>query len=260
MHWILQNNIFSETGWDTLVSTLERFQLSHSVHKVVPFVGELIPAPALTTSNVICFGSYSMRHVAKRAGWSPGVFDLFDQDFAIQRSHWGEHLLNAGSVVSEFRNAVFTADEMFVRPVNDSKCFAGRVFSREEFTTWQRAVLALGVDEGGSTLMPETEVQVAEAIEIHAEYRYWIVKGSIVTRSLYKRGNRVFSSAEVDARIDAFVAERIAEWQPHDAFVIDVCETAAGLRIVELNTLNASGFYAGDVQKLVLSLEENFGA
>ena len=41
MHWILQNDIFSETGWSTLVETVERFGLSHSVHKVVPFVGEL---------------------------------------------------------------------------------------------------------------------------------------------------------------------------------------------------------------------------
>ncbi len=257
MHWILQNNIFSETGWDTLVSTLERFQLSHSVHKVVPFVGELIPAPAPASSNVICFGSYSMRHVAKRNGWTPGVFDLFEQDFAVQLSHWGEHMLNAGSVVSAFKDATFTTEEMFVRPTNDSKYFAGRVFSREEFTQWQRVVCALGVD-AGSTLTPETQVQVARPLQLHAEYRYWIVKGSIVTRSLYKRGSRVFSSSEVDDRVDAYVAERVREWAPHEAFVIDVCDTADGLRIVELNTINASGFYAGDVQKLVLALEEKF--
>ncbi len=70
MHWILQNNIFSEPGWDVLLETLERFELSHSVHKVVPFVGELLPEPALEHHNVICFGSYSMRHVACRSSCS----------------------------------------------------------------------------------------------------------------------------------------------------------------------------------------------
>jgi ATP-grasp domain, R2K clade family 3 len=54
------------------------------------------------------------------------------------------------------------------------------------------------------------------------------------------------------------VNARVAEWQPHEAFVIDVCETSDGLRIVEINTLNAAGFYAGDVQKLALCLEESF--
>lgn len=257
MHWILQNNIFFETGWDTLVSTLERFGISHSVHKVVPFVGELIPAPELKDQKVICFGSYSMRHVAKREGWTPGVFDLFEQDFGKQLAHWGTQLLNAGSEVSAFKDARFTADELFVRPTTDSKCFAGRVFSRDEFSEWQKTVCALGLSDG-SSLTPETEVQLARPIVIHAEYRYWIVKGAIVTRSLYKRGSRVFSSSEVDQRIDEYVLERIGEWQPHDAFVIDVCDTEEGMRIVELNTLNAAGFYAADVQKLVLALEEAF--
>lgn len=257
MHWILQNNIFSETGWDTLVATLERFGLSHSVHKVVAFVGELIPAPEPGLDNAICFGSYSMRHVARRYGWSPGVFDLFEQDFTAQLAHWGSHMLNAASMVCAFKDARFTEEELFVRPTTDSKCFAGRVFSREEFTRWQEVVCARGFDEG-SSLTPETGIQLAQPILIHAEYRFWVVKGQVVTRSQYKRGSGVIATAVVDERIDDYVMERVREWQPHEAFVIDVCDTEAGLRIVELNTLNAAGFYAGDVQKLVIALEEGF--
>lgn len=68
----------------------------------------------------------------------------------------------------------------------------------------------------------------------------------------------MLASQAVDERVDAFVRERVREWTPHEAFVIDVCDTEAGLRIVELNTMNAAGFYAADVQKLVLVLEERF--
>jgi hypothetical protein len=256
MHWVLQNNLFSEPGWDALVSTLERFGLSHSVHRVVPFVGELQPALELDHRNVICFGAYSLRHVALREGWSPGVFDLFEQDFERQRAHWGSHLLNADSVVCRFGDVRFEGVK-FIRPTNDSKSFAGRVFDPDEFVAWQRAVQTL-TPEDGSTLTSDTEVQVATPVVIHAEYRYWVVDGVIVTRSLYKRGSRVFSSPEVDARIDAYVQARVEEWQPHRAFVIDVCETTEGLRIVEINTLNAAGFYAADVQKLALFLQERF--
>ena len=258
MHWVLQNDIFLETGWSAMVAALERFGISHSVHQVVPFSGELVPAASFGHRKAICFGSYSMRHVARREGWSPGVFDLYEQDFTRQREHWGAHLLNASSVVTTFQDARFDRDTMFVRPTTDSKCFAGGLFSREAFTTWQRAVCALRVEDG-STMTPETEIQLAQPVELHAEYRYWIVKGQVITRSLYKRGNRVFSSAEVEPRVDRYVAERVNEWQPHDAFVIDVCDTDAGLKVVEINTLNAAGFYAADVQKLVLTLEETFG-
>lgn len=260
MHWVLQENTFSEHGWDTLLATLERHQISHSLHKVVPFVGDLIPAPEPSlaiTSQVICMGSYSMRHAARKYGWSPGVFDLEPQDFRRQLLYWGEHMLNAGSWVGPFRDAVFPPDEeyAFVRPTTDSKCFAGKVMTREEFEPWQRLVVALELKDG-SSLIPETEVQVSKALVIHAEYRYWVVKGQIVTKSLYKRGTRVYYSPEVDERVDAYVRDRVGEWEPHQAFVIDVCDTAEGLKVVEINTLNAAGFYAGDVQKLVLALEE----
>lgn len=76
MHWILQNNLFQEKEWDSLVSALERFQLPYSVHKVIPFIGELVPEPTPKDEKVICLGSYSMRHSAKKHGWNPGVYDL----------------------------------------------------------------------------------------------------------------------------------------------------------------------------------------
>jgi spore maturation protein SpmA len=55
-----------------------------------------------------------------------------------------------------------------------------------------------------------------------------------------------------------YVRERTAEWLPHDAFVLDVCATPTGLRIVEINTINSSAFYAADIQKLVLTLNDAF--
>lgn len=133
MHWVLQDDLFSETGWDTLVETIQRSGLPHSVHKVVPFVGELLPAPALAHQNVICFGSYSMRHAARRYGWRPGVFDLYEHAFAQQLARWGEHLLNAASRLCRFEAVRFEAEAMFVRPVNDSKCFAAQLIGERHW-------------------------------------------------------------------------------------------------------------------------------
>ncbi|MFT3709399.1 MAG: ATP-grasp domain-containing protein [Archangium sp.] len=257
MHWVLQNDIFDEAGWRALRDALERLELPFSVHKVVPFVGELIPAPQLSTDNVICMGSYSMRHVAKRERWSPGVFDLEPFDFRAQLAHWGEHLLNAHSVVTRFADVRFVNDEHFVRPVSDSKVFAGKVMTRAEFEPWQRSVCQLGEDDG-STMTSDTLVQLAMPRVVHAEYRCWIVKGELVTASLYKRGQRAFASADVPESMKVYARARVAEWQPHEAFVLDVCETEDGPRVVEINTLNAAGFYAADMQRLVAALEAAF--
>lgn len=254
MHWILQTNLFREAEWANLVAALERFDLPYSVHKVVPFVGTLEPEPVLQAAKAVCFGSYSMRHAAKAHGWTPGVYDLFDQDFLAQKAAWGERMLNADSRVMAFRD-VRLDGPTFLRPIDDSKYFAGRVFDAEEFEAWRRQVCDLGEDHGTS-LAPTTLVQLCTPRTIHAEYRYWIVGGEIATKSLYKLGHRVVYAAEVDARMDDFVRQAIADWQPHRAFVIDVCDTPEGPRIVEINTINAAGFYAGDVQRLVAAIEE----
>lgn len=259
MHWVLQEGFLSETGWAALIATLTRFGLPHSIHAVTPKTGELAPDIALPHGNAICIGSYSMRHVAARFGWSPGVFDLFEQDFERQRAHWGARMLNFHSKVGVLAEVVFDEPRLFVRPFHDSKHFSGRVFARDEFEAWRQRICAPDAQHGAS-LTPQTLVQVSRPVVIHAEYRFWVVKGRIVTQSLYRRGSAVIYSSEVDERVARFVSECIAIWSPHETFVIDACDTEDGMRIVEINTLNASGFYAADVQRLVLALDEAYSA
>ena len=257
MHWILQDTDFSERGWDTLLSTLETFGVPHSKHKVVPFVGTLSPEPTVGHDNVICFGSYSMRHAAKLYGWKPGVFDVGPFDFTVQKSHWGNLMLNHDSEVMEFQDVRLTKPT-FMRPVDDSKYFSGRVFDPESFEDWQHKVCNIGVDPG-ITLSPGTLVQVSPIKEIWSEYRFWIVNRRIVTASRYKMGDTVIYSSDVDYRFHWFVSSLLESgWQPSEAYVMDVCETPEGISIVEINTINSSGFYAADVQKLVFELESAF--
>lgn len=262
MHWILQENIYSEQGWIKLVETLERFNIPYSTHKIVPFVGEIVP-DANPVGPVMCMGSYSLRHLAQKRGWSPGVFDLEPFDFLQQLEHWDDQMLNYDSLVYRFKNAdwVDAHEYMFIRPIHDSKSFSGAVFTKEEFYTWKRKVVVLE-EQDGSTVNGDTVIQMCSPKKILGEYRYWIVNGEIVTKSQYKLGDRILHSSDVDNRFDDYVNRMVAIWQPLPAFVIDVCEveTPAGteMKIVEINTLNAAGFYAGDTQLLVMKLEEVF--
>ncbi len=58
-----------------------------------------------------------------------------------------------------------------------------------------------------------------------------------------------------------YAQECVNIWQPHKAFVIDICGITTNqnnkeFRIVEINTLNAAGFYEADLDKLIDDLEE----
>lgn len=272
MHWILQDNLFNEEAYQVLLDTLVRFNISHSIHKVIPFIGELTPPPTLDTNNVICMGSYSLRHSAKKYGWNPGVFDLEPFDFTVQLQHWGEHMLNHDAIVGKFGEVEFNDDMAFIRPIHDSKVFAGRLIDREEFLEWQNKVCVLGENYGDS-LSADTLIQICKPKKIYAEYRFWIVDQKIVSTSLYKRGDKVIYSSDVDPRFHSFVTQILRTkdqkqditlsvhnngWRPHDAFVIDVADTPEGIKVVEINTLNSSGFYACNITDLVMSLEHKF--
>ena len=272
MHWILQDNLFNEAAYQNLLDTLTRFNISHSIHKVIPFIGEITPEPELDTHNVICMGSYSLRHAAKKNGWYPGVFDLEPYDFNVQLKHWGTEMLNHDAVVSRFQDAVFTEDEMFIRPIQDSKVFSGTLMFKDEFEQWQQKVCILEFDYGNS-LSKDTLIQVVKPKKIYAEYRFWIVDQKVVTASLYKRGNKVMYSQDVDRHVYDYVhtilntkdqkqnilADTVNRgWSPHDAWVLDVCETPDGMKVVEINTLNSCGFYAANMTDLVLTLDQKF--
>lgn len=256
MHWILQDNLFNEDAYQVLLDTLRKFNLPYTIHKVIPFVGELLPEPNLDTKHVVCMGSYSLRHAAVKYNWNPGVWDLEPFDFTKQLQHWGTHMLNHDADVCRFEDANFE-DIAFIRPIHDSKVFAGGIFEQQEFYEWKRKVCVLEHDYGTS-LSKDTLVQVCKPKGIYSEHRFWVIKGQVVTSSTYKIGKRVQYESLIDKRFQEFAEARIAEWEPHDAFVIDVCECEEGLKIVEINTLNSSGFYAADIQKLVIAIEEAF--
>jgi len=259
VHWIIQENIFKETAYDELIAVLERFNIPYSIHKVVPFVGEIQP-DVMPEGPVICFGSYSMRHIAKKRGWFPGVFDLEPVNFKEQMRHWGSHMLNADAIVCKFSEAKITSASAFLRPIEDSKVFAGKVFTDQELTEWQHSIITMGNDYG-SSMNGDTLVQVCPVKEIYSEYRYWIVDNKIVTKSMYKRGRTIHYSNDIDRRFDTFVSSltcgpfSVDYWRPHDAYCIDVCDTPDGIKVVEINTVNSSGLYAANMTDLVMALD-----
>lgn len=252
---MLQSGFESERGIRALVAFLERIQIPHSFHKVVPFVGELVP-DINPEGTVVVFGSYSMRHVAKRKGWVPGSFDLADITYADHVARWSNHMLNGDAVFCRFEEVPkHLGDEpKFLRPVVDSKFFTGTVMGREEFLEWHRKVVDLG-DDYGDGVRADTMVLVATPKNIQQEYRVWVVDGQVATASLYKRGGRALYHSDVDEQVLSFAAARAKEWEPARAFVLDVAVTETGLYVIETNTLNAAGLYAADVCKLVGAIE-----
>lgn len=260
MHWIIQTNLFQEVGTQRLIEVLCRERYTFSMHKVVPFVGEIIP-DIDPEGPVIVVGSYSMRHVAKRKEWKPGVFDMDHLTFEMMKEHWGENLLNYDGRVVKFGDlydgqlcAAWLPNTFFIRPEADTKYFAGTVISIDDLEDWHKNILSLGHEQADLRLNINTPVIVASPKQIYQEHRFWVVDGVVVTNSQYKAGNKVIHAPYTDLHIIDFAREMAKKFQPQRAFVLDVALTPDGCKIIEVNNINSAGFYQANIDALVYAL------
>lgn len=262
MHWLIHDIIKHEPKWNELIEILEKYNLSFSIHKVVPFSGEICPKLDVETKNVFCMGSYSLRHLSKKNNWYPGVINLDEiVNFEEMKKCWGKFFLNDDSKIYKFKDVKFSGFK-FIRPVEDTKAFSGTVFSSNEFHEWQEKIKEIPIE--GTDLNNETLVQVSSVKTIAKEFRFWIVDNRISTHSLYKEGDRVLYQNRVDEYVKKFVLGLISPisvnfFEPAKAYVLDVCQTIDGnLKIVELNNINSAGLYDCDVSKLIMNLNGFF--
>jgi ATP-grasp domain, R2K clade family 3 len=264
MHWIIQNNIYSEEGFDNLISTLDTLGLPYSVHKCVPFEGTLDPEPKPIDGKAIVMGSYTLALKAKQYGWTPGAFITEDLDYKKQLAHWGTAMFNHDAIFTTFGAVEPQKNPFFIRPVADTKSFTGFVVDWPYFENWRNGEIRHAKkypDDvlNGRILSLDTEVMVCPNKRIYNEFRTWIVNGKAVAWSQYKVGTMQHYRENVDQRILSFAGEVAKIWSPAPAYVLDVFETENGLFIGEINNLNAAGFYKANMGKLIMALEEAFG-
>jgi len=264
MHWIIQENLYHEEGFYGLLRALERLEIPYSVHKVVPFTSRLIPEPVIPEgTKVMVMGATTMVRIAQERGWMPGAYFNANYNMEIYlESPWAPHMLNNDAHIAPFGDvtkelvANRTEDgQFFIRPVVDTKTFTGVCMGWDDFAKWQHQVCALGHDDG-STLTPEAPVMIARPKVIYAEYRVYVVRGRVVTGSLYKQGNRPYQELLIDEDIKRFVTGQAFSWEPSRAFVMDIARTPDGLKIIEAGCLNAAGYYKADILKVVEAVED----
>lgn len=253
MLWVVQNNVHSEEGHARLMEALRHRSLPHVECKIIPFGGGLHPEPEVD-GPVVVVGTYSMVEIARERGWRPGSFANDNHDFRAQLPRWGDRMLNAGARIVRFGDVSKTRQPFFVRPVEDGKAFAGHVSSWGQYLRWREDVLA---GANGTVVTLDTPVMLCPVREIAREWRLWVVDGRVVTDSLYKEGRVPRSAAGAPSEVLQFAGEVMRSWEPARAYCLDVAELAAGdLKVIEVNCVNASGFYAADVGALVDAIED----
>ncbi|MCV9964252.1 ATP-grasp domain-containing protein [Pararhizobium sp. BT-229] len=256
MQWILQD----DKDNSALAEILDRMGIAYSVHTKLREVA--VPELIIDDPDrVVVFGYYSAKAFVRERGYKPGVFEL--RPYVMEQA-WQPFLLNPRNAAT-FIKVRDIADcvpddgrQYFVRPVEDSKTMSGAVLSGTEIRAKAAAVMELAPERLVSgKLEPDTELLLSVPVIIQKEWRVWVVSGVVVTWSLYKMAGKMVVRPEIDQDALDFVRAMV-EINPgySDAYVIDVCRTEEGLRIIETNCINASGFYEADLQRLIVAIED----
>lgn len=257
MYWIVQDNLYHERGYDAFCDALVRLEIPHTFVQVIPFSHELSPAPDVV-NPVIVMGSTTLAKHAKKLGWVPGAFLNENSNFLAWRKHYGEELLNHDAIVCRFSETIdlLPGEEVFIRPVEDTKSFAGTLMVKYDLEKWYESVANLEISSWTSITSDEL-VLMADPKTIQQEFRFFVVDGEVITGSRYKLGWRVTCEEVPEGDASQVYAQRMVDkWQPDRAFCLDVALTLNGYRIIEVNCINSAGFYAADMNKLVHALNQ----
>lgn len=275
VHWVIDRALGrsdplmrgGEAAYEELIEALERSETPYTLVRKIPFTDMLIdpddtsktPAEVRLEIEgpVFVTGTTSMGGVSIKHGWTPGYITAPGQDELI--THWGNEVLNADAVIGKLRDIVPPCEEFFARPVLDSKSFSGMTSLRDDFIQWRDTIVAGGNDF--VTLSGDDLVMLAPLKKIYAEYRLYVIDGTIVTGSRYKLGSRVFYTRDLDPAMLDYARARIAEYCPRQALCLDIAHIAGDepYKVIETNSISSAGFYACDMNVFVNAINAVFG-
>lgn len=176
-------------------------------------------------------GSYQLTKVVSQTH-KEASFVLDDYTFKDWYDIFGkENMLNENIQIAEAKDIIWINEEMFVRPLLDSKAFNGGIFNK-------------------NTLNTDVICVAATLQHIQKEFRFFVLDGEIIGSSQYKMNGELFPSSIVDEDAKQFVNEMIKKFD-FPGYVIDIASTNGQCKIVELNCFNASGFYEIDLWKFM---------
>lgn len=151
---------------------------------------------------------------------------------------------------SKIKNYEFSK-ETFIKPSRDLKSFNGGVIYDGE--TIKNYIARTG--HSMPSIKDETIV-VSDIKEIQEEYRFFIHKDKILAASRYMLNSEVNPSNIVPEFLTDCAKDYAKLYNPADIFVMDLAVTNEGIKIVEYNCWNASGFYHCNIRDLIFQINE----
>ena len=226
---------------------------------LIPFSREITCDEPVTGTDYIPYGSTLLTTIGLEYQWKGLYFDLATFNYRESIKNRND-MLNNGLIIT-VADAISLlkkqpGEDIFIRPSLDLKHFSGQVIESSECAKWLES--AMLCDSSGSYRMDkDMEVVISEPLKIYAEWRWFIVDSKIVDGSMYRCHNQLIKKHEDDVSVINEAQGFADQWLPNKNCVMDLALTDRGLKVIEFNCLNSSGFYNHDIDKIFRALYNN---
>lgn len=272
MFYVIQENTFNEKNYSKLLDAIRKMDLPFEVVRCYHFIDKIVKLSDIPENidefdldktknfnpkekNIFVFGTFKLSKIARKRGWKPGSLLNENYDFISYRKLYKENLLNFESKISTVGADInFDGQMKFIRPTEDSKSFNGKLYSESDWEFLKN----YNIKNFKSSFNNSTLIQINNPKTIFKEIRFWIVNGKPVTASVYKEGKNVIYKEYFDEEGFEFVKKMLEIHQLSKAFVMDICLTPDGWKIVECGDISSAGYYDADMQKIIMALENTF--
>jgi hypothetical protein len=263
--WLLESDAFAASMAPNLRREVQRqgmaFGILHYEMFASGYTTHVANRPLEECECVVFSGTWPLwRHIQlHRPDWIPGGWCSTENlDCCAYYPRFAGFLLNDRHVIMTGIEAIERREEIFerfsrdgrvfVRPTGCLKVFNGRCVNAADFA----AALA------PARYDPATRIVVAEPKIIGREWRLVVAEHEPIAVSQYYEAGVTAIARGCPAAVWAFAEQVLAEvaWEPDEIFILDVCESAGALRVMELNGFSCAGLYECDLAKVVATASE----
>lgn len=249
--WVVQNCRDGQTK--RVVDALDNTKSPYILADIDYSTGTLIVPPAYLGVEFIPYGSTSLTKVAQERGWR---YSFYNDNFNVNvyKTRHSRMLNNDFMIMSlpAVKMLATTQDQWFVRPVDDDKAFAGHVCTSLELQRWITQLENHSIAEVANI----KQMALASVKPIQMEWRYFIVDGTIISGSVYRRNGESLREREDDLAVINEAQALANLWLPHPCCVMDVALCDDTPYVIEFNTLNAAGFYDHNIEAVVTAVNK----
>lgn len=246
MLYLIQSNFYSNRNEQNLIEAMKKKNLEYYyVTPYIDFTENDLYSSLNGRNDIFVFGGMKLSKLACKLGWRIGSYLNENFDFRVWKNYLNDYLLNNNALIinSSRLNNLKIKSEMFLRPIADTKEFTGGVFSASEIY---------------KLADKNIEILISEPIKsIEKEYRCFIIDRKVISVSLYKMDDKLFTlNNDKNLELLKFVELIINIWIPSNSCVMDIAYVNDYYKIVEFNNLNGAGFYDCNIGNILSELEK----